>query len=282
MADTRGLVDALVAVGAEVRVLAWNDPDADWAGFDVVMTHCTWDHLDRREEFLRWLRRRHRDGTLANPFPLLERSYDKAYLLRLADHGIAVVPTLRFERGRDVEPDRLADRFGPGAQLVVKPAVGGGGHGIWRCAGAERAVQTAATELAEEAVLVQEFQPSVVDGEYSAVFVDGRLSHAVRKRPRDGDFRVHRRYGATRETVPAGTGMAGYGRRVLSAFGPVPLYARVDFLLPEAGRPVLMELELIEPDLYLREHPGSAARLARALAVRAGVTRRSSMVLSSG
>lgn len=274
MADTPGLVDALGELGAEVQVLPWDAPDVDWTGFGVVMTHCTWDYLDRREEFRDWLRCRHREGTLANPLPLLESSFDKAYLLRLADRGIAVPATLRLERGTDAHPEALRDGL-PVGSLVVKPAVGGGGHRIRRCADADEAADIARTQLPGEAVLVQEFQPSVMsDGEFSAVFVRGRLSHAVRKLPQNGDFRVHRRYGAIRETVDTRPWMAEYGRRVLSALGPVPLYARVDFLLPAGGAPVLMELELLEPDLYLREHPGSASRLATALVERAGAVRR--------
>lgn len=266
MADTPGLVEALAACRMAAQVQAWNDPEVDWQQFALVIPHSTWDYLDRREDFLAWLRDRDQQGQLVNPLSLLERSLDKAYLFELAAHGIAIPPTVRLGRGEDARADRLWERFGPGP-LVVKPAVGGGGHQVWRCSGPDEAAGTARDRLPGDGVLVQAFQPSVTeDGEYSAVFVDGRLSHVVRKRPGDGDFRVHRRYGATRETVEAQPWMAAYGRRVLAALGARPLYTRVDFLLPQPGRPSLMEVEVLEPDLYLREAGGAHTRFASALA----------------
>lgn len=273
MADTPALSAALAGNGLAVQVLAWDDPETDWHQFDLVVPHCTWDYLERPGEFRRWLRTCDERGVLPNPLRLLDWTLDKAYLLELATRGIAVPPTMRFERGGDVRPARLLERFGR-TPLVVKPSVGGGGHRVWRCAGPEEAADVAGTRLPAESVLVQAFEPAVTTaGEYSAVFAGGSLSHVVRKCPKDGDFRVHRRYGATRETVDAQPWMTNYGRRVLSAVRSVsasgPAYARVDFLLPRPGEPVLMELELLEPDLYLRDCPGAEVRVAAALAARA-------------
>lgn len=269
MADTPALSAALAENGVAVQVPIWDDPETDWTQFALVVPHCTWDYLDRSQEFRRWLQKCDQRGVLPNPLRLLDWSLDKAYLLELAAQGIAVPPTVRFERGDDAHPARLWERFGR-TPLVVKPSVGGGGHRVWRCADPEEAADVARTRLPTESVLVQAFQPTVTtDGEYSAVFVEGSLSHVVRKCPKDGDFRVHRRYGATRETVDVQPWMLAYGRRVLSAVRSMPLYARVDFLLPRPGEPVLMELELLEPDLYLRECPGADVRFAAALAARA-------------
>jgi hypothetical protein len=269
MADTPALSAALAENEVTVQVRAWDDTEADWQRFALVVPHCTWDYLERQQEFRRWLQVCDQRGALPNPLWLLDWSLDKAYLLELAAQGIAVPPTARFERGDRIHPAWLRERFGR-TPLVVKPSVGGGGHRVWRCAGPEDAADAARTQLPTESVLIQAFQPAVTtDGEYSAVFVEGHLSHVIRKRPKDGDFRVHRRYGATRETVDVQPWMAAYGRRVLSAVLSVPLYARVDFLLPRPGDPVLMELELLEPDLYLRECPGADIRFAAALAARA-------------
>jgi glutathione synthase/RimK-type ligase-like ATP-grasp enzyme len=269
MADTPSLITALAGSGVAVQVRAWDDPEADWRQFALVVPHCTWDYLERFQDFRRWLRVCERRGLLPNALPLLDWVTDKAYLLELAAQGIAIPPTARFERGDDASPGWLRERFG-GAPLVVKPSVGGGGHRVWRCAGPGEAAEVARTQLPAEGVLVQAFQPAVTtDGEYSAVFVAGRLSHVVRKRPQQGDFRVHRRYGATRELAGVEPWMAGYCRRVLAAARSMPLYARVDFLLPRPAEPVLMELEVLEPDLYLRECPGAGARFAAALATRA-------------
>ena len=269
MADTPTLVTALTENGMAVQVRAWDDPAADWQRFALVVPHCTWDYLERIDEFQHWLGVCELRGVLPISLRLLDWITDKAYLLELAARGITIPATVRFERGDETSPASLRERFGR-SPLVVKPSVGGGGHRVWRCAGPEDAAEVARTQLPAESVLVQAFQPAVTtDGEYSAVFVKGGLSHVVRKCPKDGDFRVHRRYGATRERVDVQPWMVAYGRRVLSAVRSTPLYARVDFLLTRPGDPVLMELELLEPDLYLRECPGADVRFAAALAARA-------------
>jgi len=265
MADTPHLVGALAASGVTARTVTWDDAEVDWSAFSMVLTHCTWDYLSRREDFLGWLAARSAAGQLVNRLTLLEATLDKAYLLRLAEAGIEVPPTVRVERGREAADAGLAGRLGEGP-LVLKPAVGGGGHEVWRCADAVAVAEVAAAELADRPVVVQAFQRSVTErGEYSAVMVAGRLSHAVVKRPRPGDFRVHRRYGATRATVTAPGWLPDYCDRVLAALGGEPLYARIDFLLPRPEQPVLMEVELLEPDLYLREAEGAAAGFASAL-----------------
>jgi hypothetical protein len=268
MADTPAVVEALAVRGMCAEVAVWDDPEVEWERYPVVVTHSTWDWVGRCDEFSGWLRARQARSQLANPARLLDWSADKAYLGELASRGVAVPAGMRVGRGGEVDAGALRARLGSGP-LVVKPSVGGGGHRVWRCADADEAVGVARTSLAGEPVLVQAFEPSVVtDGEYSAVFIDGRLSHVVRKRPRDGDFRVHRRYGASRELVGHQLWIDSYGRRLLSLLSDVPLYARIDFLLPQPGCPVLMELEMLEPDLYLRDDAGAAGRLAEALARR--------------
>jgi hypothetical protein len=269
MADTPALTAALAGNGVSAQVLAWDDSSTDWRRFSLVVPHCTWDYLERQHEFRRWLTMCGQRATLPNPLGLLDWTFDKAYLLELAARGIAIPPTARLARGHDADPAALRERFGH-VPLVVKPSAGSGGHRVWRCASADAAADVARAQLPAEGVLVQAFQPAVITGgEYSAVFIGGRLSHVVRKWPKDGDFRVHRRYGATRETVVVEPWMAAYGHRVLSAVPGTPLYARVDFLLQRPAGPVLMEVELLEPDLYLRECPGADLRLAIALAARA-------------
>lgn len=269
MADTPTLSAALTGYGITAEVVAWDDSGTDWRQFSLVVPHCTWDYLEHRHEFRRWLTICGQCATLPNPLRLLDWTFDKAYLLELAARGIAIPPTARLARGRDADPAALRERFGR-VPLVVKPSAGSGGHRVWRCASSDAAADVARTQLPTEGVLIQAFQAGVITGgEYSAVFIEGRLSHAVRKLPKEGDFRVHRRYGATREPVAVQSWMAAYGRRVLSAVPGTPLYARVDFLLRGPADPVLMEVELLEPDLYLRECPGADVRFAAALAARA-------------
>ncbi|HET6211998.1 MAG TPA: hypothetical protein VFE14_03890, partial [Micromonosporaceae bacterium] len=149
------------------------------------------------------------------------------------------------------------------SRLVIKTVVSAGGRRAWLAETPEQARAVLLREAPNEPALVQAYEPAIVDsGEYSAIFLAGELSHAVLKLPQRGEFRVQEHFGGRTEAVQGARWMAEYGRRVLDELPEVPGYARVDFVVDAAGEPKLMELELIEPDLFLRYAPESYSRLA--------------------
>lgn len=259
--DDRRLIEALARRGVEALPVAWSD-DSDWGSFDLAVLRSTWDYVDRLPEFLDALGRIERAGcALRNPLDAVRWNSDKRYLDVLAEWDVPVVPVVHASP-RDPESAVRAVATAGWDELVVKPAVGVGGSGVERVRAARLSDRLGS---ADEAVLVQPFVASVAEeGEFSYVVIGGEVSHALRKRPAPGDFRAHGIYGGTVELhdpTPEDLGA------VLAMYARLPFdldYARIDLVRVD-GRLAVLELELIEPMLYLGIEPRAADRLAAAI-----------------
>ncbi|MGX7675074.1 ATP-grasp domain-containing protein [Plantactinospora sp. DSM 117369] len=276
--DDRLLLDPLAERGIRVEAAVWDDPDVDWAGYALAVLRSPWDYPTRHAEFVAWTETVPR---LANPADLVRWNTDKRYLRELAEAGLPTVPTTWLDPADDwaLPPE-------PG-EYVVKPVVGAGSldTGRYDLADAEHR-QLAATHVkrlqaAGRWVMVQPYLTAVdTAGETSLLFVAGpdglRFSHAIRKGPMlvGPDYGVEGLFRPEQITprTPAEPEIA-VAERVLAALpgGPGrPLYARVDLIPGPAGAPVLVEVELTEPSLFLAHDPGAAGRLADAIAARLG------------
>ena len=272
-ADMAPLLGALDRAGVSARPVAWDDPVVDWAAFSLVVIRSTWDYIGRRDEFVDWARSVPR---LANPATVVEWNTDKRYLADVAAAGVPVPPTAWVAPGERAE-------F-PAGPFVVKPSVSSGSQGSARYRGAEPDGDAARAHLAQlhaagRTAMVQPYLGAVDEaGETALVFVAGRLSHAVGKGPMlvvgraPGDAE-HQAVGPRRPTADQVAVATQALRTVPGVADPSTLlYARVDLLPGDDGRPVVLELELTEPSLFLAADPGSADRLAGAVSVRAGAT----------
>lgn len=258
-AENLPLVAALTERGAHARVEPWDAPDdvAGWSAADLVVVRTTWDYTDRRDEFLAWAARVADSAALQNPLAVLEWNSHKRYLVELAAAGVPVVPTRLVPAGSVPAP------LGP-SRVVVKPAVSAGGRGTHRGLGPE--LDATLAELAAHGdVLVQPAVDGIdTEGEVSLIRLGDRWSHAVRKFPVAGGFLVHERHGGRLEDHEPTPGELAVAERAL-ACAPAPVHAaRVDLVRLD-GEPVVMELELIEPELFLRRAPHAAGLLADAL-----------------
>lgn len=252
----------MAACAAPVELLPWDAP-VDWAAFSCVLLRSPWDYHTRLPEFLAWARRVHAQTRLLNPLPVIEWNCHKRYLFDLAARGVAIVPTVMVEHG-DARADEVLATFG-GGEVVVKPAVSIGAFGALRAAADSAGCAAHLRGLAAAGdVLVQPFVPGIFDGEVSLLYFGGRFSHAVRKVPRAGDFRCQDIHGGSAAAHRPLADELGLAEAALAAAPGAPVYARVDMLRLD-GRPVLIELELIEPSLFLDTAPGSAHRLAAAI-----------------
>lgn len=263
--DDRALAPELAALGIAADVVAWDDPGADWAAFDLVVVRNTWDYPERREEFLAWAERVPR---IVNPAPVLRWTTDKRYLVELEGAGLPVVHT-EFV-------DAPGHRIAPGPDgVVVKPAVGVGSVDAGRHRDAASAGAHVADLLAAgRPAMVQPFLPGIAErGETALIFLAGVFSHAIHKGPMLPETGIVRPYGlfqpeniSAREPTDAERAV---GERVATwlsgRFGPLA-YARIDVVPGPGGAPVVLECELAEPSLFLATAPGAAARLAAALA----------------
>jgi glutathione synthase/RimK-type ligase-like ATP-grasp enzyme len=270
--DLPVLVRALREAGADAVAVAWDDPDVDWAGFDLALIRSTWDYSWRAEEFTAWAERCGEATRLANPLGVVTWNADKRYLGQLAEAGVPVVPTRYFAPGDPL--DLPADR-----EFVVKPASGAGARYAARYPAGER---DAAVRQAERmhregfTVMVQPYLSSIdTHGERALQFFGGRLLHAGVKgavlapgTPYDADKVAHP---DLRPWEPTAAELAVAEKALAAVPGDAELlYARVDLVTGPDGEPCVMELELIEPNLFLHLHPDSVPKVVEAVLAAAG------------
>lgn len=266
--DAPPLVDALSARGHQAREVAWDEPGVRWNEYDAVLLRSTWNYFHRLSEFLDWASAVEGNSRLWNPLEVVRWNTHKFYLRDLERRGTPIVPTEYVPAGSSLDLEECLARRGWSA-AVIKPAVSADAFATMRAeegdpatlASGQRHLQT---HLPERDMLVQSYLPTVIEpGERCLVFLDGSYSHAVRKRSL---FLGGRHAGPEGVPVPAAEDEKETATQILSRldFGPL-LYARVDLLRDVEGTPRLMELELVEPSLFLDEVPGAAARLAAAL-----------------
>lgn len=268
-AGDRLLAEALPRRGIEAPSLRWDDPEADWAGFDACLIRSTWDYHEKHEEFLAWTAEVAAVTRLWNPPELVAWSSDKSYLRELEQAGVPIVPTVWLGPGDEADLGALLESR-DWEELVVKPVVDLGARNLKRVSGdSAKAARAVTKALTRGEAMLQPFLPSVeTEGELSLVYIEGEFAHAVRKRPAPGDFRVQGSWGGTASFEEPSAEELEIATLALSQLPEPPLYARVDLVRDLNDQPSLIELELIEPNLYLTECPGTADQLADAVAVR--------------
>ena len=255
----------------------WEASHADWKRFDLVVLRSCWNYHRRLSDFRAWVDGFEASGVrLWNPPAVVRWNLDKRYLRDLADADVPIIPTVWLDVGTGVQ---LADILAVQGweRAVVKPRVSASAHGIWQVDRTQAHERQRDFEqlLATTGVLVQPLMPQIAQGEWSLVFFDGAFSHAALKMPGEGDIFVQQRLGGSSSLREAPSSLIeqvaaivrAAGERLLPA-GHTLLYARVDGL-DVGGQLLLMELELIEPGLFLNlAAPTAPARFAEAIAAR--------------
>ncbi|MEU5362582.1 hypothetical protein ABZ354_03625 [Streptomyces sp. NPDC005925] len=269
--DLPVLLEALRGAGARVSAEVWDDPGVDWGVFDLVLIRSTWDYSRRAAEFAAWAETCGKVTRLRNPAGVVRWNTDKRYLGELAAAGVPVVPTRYVAPGDPFDP--------PGDhEYVVKPTAGAGARFAARYRPGER--DTAAAQVARMhaegfTAMIQPYVASVdTEGERALQFFGGRLLHAARKgavlalgTPYDKKKVAHPGL-ETWTPTPAELSVAGRALAAVPAAvtgGSGLLYARADLVTGRDGEPVVMELELVEPHLFLSLHTASVPRVVEAV-----------------
>lgn len=260
-------VAVLETRGWRVEMVPWRR-DADWGRFAAVVIRSPWDYQQAPEAFLATLARIEGAGArLLNPLSIVRWNLDKVYLLELADRGVPVIPTRHGPRLVAGDIERLARELGT-RELIVKPTVGAGAKGVFRLAAPfdDEQAQAALRHYAAAPYLAQAFLPAIVtEGEVSVFYFGGRYSHAILKTPKAGDFRVQPQYGSTITAIEPDGGMRRAVEATLQSVPADLLYARVDLARLPDGSWGLMELEVVEPNLYFEMHAQAPRNFADAL-----------------
>ncbi|MGN6587204.1 MAG: ATP-grasp domain-containing protein [Solirubrobacterales bacterium] len=261
-ADDDLLREALQERGCEATAAIWDEP-ADWSEFDLCLVRSTWDYHEKHQQFLAWAQRVEATCALRNPADLIAWNSDKTYLRELSERGVGIVPTVWIDRdsAADLEEVLEGEEWG---QAVVKPVVDLGARNLHRVQAGEESNALELT-LQRDSAMVQPFLPSLEEqGELSLIYIDGSFTHTVRKHPAPGDFRVQSIWGGTVARAEPSEAEMELAESALAQLDEPPLYARIDVVAGPDGEPCLIELELIEPNLYLQTNPAAAETLADA------------------
>jgi hypothetical protein len=252
----------LAEQGMALIDISWDDPAVFTSGFDAAVIGTTWDYWDRAEGFLSTLDRIERAMPLFNSTKTVRWNIQKTYLRDLEKRGARLIPTLWIDRA-----DEAAARAAFGTlhadELVFKRQIGAGAHGQHRLKRGEPVPDM------PHAMMVQPFLPMIqTEGEFSFLFIDGEFSHALVKTAKPGDYRIQSSYGGTNRKIDPSTDDLAAAKAIIDTLDEPLLYARVDMVRGLDGRLLLMELEIIEPYLYVHEGPRLGPLFAQALARR--------------
>jgi glutathione synthase/RimK-type ligase-like ATP-grasp enzyme len=255
----------LADAGVDAVLVDWRDPAINIAQFDLVVLRTCWDYHLRIAEFLNWLQRTACTVPVLNTLETVLWNYNKFYLQELAAQGIEIAPTVFVadESISAADKERILDW----QKIVVKPAVSATAHNLWLAESGSLFQKSEPAQRMQGPYLVQQFVPEIVtNGEISFIYIDGSYSHAVLKRAATGEFRVQKDFGGSAALLHPSTALLEQANEIAAAMPHVrdSLYCRID-VVQRDGRLLLMELELIEPELFLGLAEGTARAFAAAI-----------------
>ncbi len=235
--------------GINAEAIIWNAPSIDWTRYDGLIIRNTWDYYTQSERFISWLKTiRDYRIPLFNSVDVVLGNMHKFYLRDFERNGVTVIPTLFSDRNSPISLQLLKDR--QWANVVVKPAVSAGSYQTAIHSVTDLTEEGFNTLISENDWLIQPFVPEIKDGELSLIFFNGKYSHGVIKKPREGDFRVQKQYGGLYQSFDPDAELLQVADSIIQQIRQPLLFARVDGVMIN-DKFHLMELELIEPDLYL-------------------------------
>lgn len=265
--DDRLLMDALTAENFKVVRKSWSDPDFDWTTTKFCIFRTTWDYFDRFETFFNWFNATAKKTQFINSELLIRWNLDKHYLADLKAKNINIVETLFIEAGYG---DSLTSVFKNSGfhDAILKPAISGAARHTYKLNAGNigQHEDIYKSLIANEALLLQPFQQEIIThGEVAFMLMGGKFTHAVLKKAKPGDFRVQDDFGGTLHDYHPTSEEILFAEQAIAACPEQPLYARVDMIRDNYGKLAIMELEIIEPELWLRRNPESAIAFAKSV-----------------
>jgi glutathione synthase/RimK-type ligase-like ATP-grasp enzyme len=258
---------SLENLGLKVKRLAWDDSSFNWETTKSVLFRSTWDYFDRFQEFSIWLEKVSKITRLINSEKIIQWNLDKHYLNDLEKKGIHTIPTIYIEKGTKTTLQTI-HKENNWNHTILKPCISGGARHTYKL-NPENLIEheeILQKLISEEAMMLQPFQNSIVEvGEISLVIINGKFTHAVLKKAKKGDFRVQDDWGGTVHIYNPNKEEINFAEDAIKACIEFPAYARVDITTDNNGKLAIVELELIEPELWFRNNPKSANLLAKTI-----------------
>jgi hypothetical protein len=265
--DDQLAADLLMKLNVIVDAVSWDDPEVRWQKYDAVILRSTWNYHRKLPEFLKWLKSLDDANVrLRNPVDVVRANVSKKYLTDLEHAGIPIVPTVWIPQNESPQLRSVLEKQN-WDRVILKPDVSASAYLTIRASlsTASNDQQQLDEVLKNSGAVIQEFRNEIIEtGEWSLIFFEREFSHAVLKHPRAGDFRVQEELGGIiRAEVPSST-LIDQSQKVLNHVNGPLLYARVDGILSK-GEFLLMELELIEPSLFMGFSTGATERFASSI-----------------
>lgn len=261
------ILDALKEKGLTVAVTNWDDPNYDWSQTRAVVFRTIWDYFERYEEFELWMKKTSSKTQFINSYDLVKWNIDKHYLADLEKAGIAIVPTAFVDSDNYQSIDQVCKEKG-WSDVVIKPAIAGGAFHTHKVLESEREQYEELFKklVSERDMLIQPYIKSIASrGEASLMVFNGEYTHAILKKAKAGDYRVQDDWGGTvHEYTPSEEEIA-FAKACFAACPSLPAYGRADILWDDDGSILLGELEIIEPELWIRNAPESAQTFAEGI-----------------
>jgi glutathione synthase/RimK-type ligase-like ATP-grasp enzyme len=262
----RLMLPHLARAGVETEIVDWRSSGCDFRKFDLIVLRSCWDYHLRAAEFIGWLQKVAQTTPVLNPIDTVLWNHNKFYLREVEALGIEIVPTIFVSHAKTLGAED-ATTIRSWQNVVVKPAISASAHNTRLMDSTSWSADQEAIRIMQGPFMVQPFIPEIQDqGEISFVYIDGRFSHAVLKRPTAGDFRVQQEHGGSAELFHPSPALLDQANQIAATVPQVrdSLYCRIDAVARD-GKLVLMELELIEPELFLGLAKGAAERFADAI-----------------
>lgn len=256
------LEKAFSKYGIKTTRSSWSDPKVKWSDHSHILIREVWDYHERFNEFFDWFNKC--PATFINSKDIVHWNIDKHYLFDLEEKGIAIPPSKHLKKGTNISLTELF-RNSNWEKAILKPCISGAARDTYVIeeANLPEFELKFSDLISKEDFLFQEFQKEIkTRGEISLMFMAGKYTHCILKKAKAGDFRVQDDFGGSVENFEPSTAEIELGERCLELISHTPDYARVDIMWDVEGKPMISELELIEPELWFRENEEAALTLA--------------------
>ena len=261
------LKSAFESQGLKVDITYWDNPSYEWQQTKSVLFRTVWDYFERFDEFWDWLEQVKTKTRLINSYELIKWNIDKHYLRDLKNNDIQVVPTYFADKGNNISLQEIAN-LNDWKHIVIKPAISASAFNTYKITNdeIEQKEQLFHELLHTHDMLVQPFFPTISElGEASLMVFGGKFTHAILKKAKAGDFRVQDDFGGTVHDYNPTQEEIKFAEKVFQSCTSLPIYGRVDIVWDSNKHIYLSELEIIEPELWIRNRPESANKIAEAV-----------------
>jgi glutathione synthase/RimK-type ligase-like ATP-grasp enzyme len=260
------LILELAKHSIEAIPVIWDNPNVNWSDFDYLVFRNTWDYFEKEVQFNTWLTKIEKLGIKTlNSIAIIKENKHKFYLREMEQQGVQILPTIFINKTSNLSLKTLIPSTWKKA--VIKPAFSAGSYQteVFDVADSEIISSQYKVIAAEKELLLQEFIPEIQSlGETSFIFFNKKFSHAVNKKPVEGDFRIQVQFGGKYTLVEPNSNLISQAQKIVNRFADDLLYARVDGIIID-NQLHLMEVECIEPDLYLNLSDGATERFTQAI-----------------